>query len=69
MKSGTVVLSTARTPFGRLGGVRVGAVAPRRRRRNAIKARRPTIFLRRRPGAMPELPLVHRDEREIVARN
>ena len=58
-----------REPFRRLGGVRVGAVAPRRRRRNAIKARRPTIFLRRRPGIMPELPVVHRDEREIIARN
>ena len=58
-----------REPFRRLGGVRVGAVAPRRRRRNAIKARRPTIFLRRRPGIMPELPVVHSGEREIIARN
>jgi hypothetical protein len=58
-----------REPFRRLGGVRVGAPAPRRRRRNAIKARRPSILLRRRPGVMPELPVVHRREREIIARN
>ena len=58
-----------REPFRRLGGVRVGAPAPRRRRRNAIRARRPTIFLRRRPGVMPELPVIHRGEREIIARN
>ena len=58
-----------REPFRRLGGVRVGGPAPRRRRRNAIKARRPTIFLRRRPGLMPELPVVYRGEREIIARN
>jgi len=58
-----------REPFRRLGGVRIGTPAPRRRRRNAIKARRPAIFLRRRPGIMPELAVVHRDEREIIARN
>ena len=58
-----------REPFRRLGGVRVGAPTPRRRRRNAIRARRPSILLRRRPGSLPVLPLVHRDEREIIARN
>jgi Family of unknown function (DUF6101) len=58
-----------REPFRRLGGVRVGAPAPRRRRRNVIKARRPSILLRRRVGVMPELPVVHLDEREIIARN
>lgn len=58
-----------REPFRRLGGVRVAAPAPRRRRRNAIRARRPSILLRRRPGSLPELPLVHRGEREIIARN
>ena len=58
-----------REPFRRLGGVRVGAPAPRRRRRNVIKSRRPSILLRRRPGIMPELPVVHRGEREIIARN
>jgi uncharacterized protein DUF6101 len=58
-----------REPFRRLGGVRVGTPAPRRRRRNVIKARRPSFLLRRRPGIMPELPVVHRGEREIIARN
>jgi uncharacterized protein DUF6101 len=58
-----------REPFRRLGGVRVGAPAPRRRRRNVIKARRPSILLRRRPGIMPQLPVVHRGERENIARN
>jgi hypothetical protein len=58
-----------REPFRRLGGVRVSAPGPRRRRRNVIKARRPSILLRRRPGIMPELPVVHRGEREIIARN
>ena len=58
-----------REPFRRLGGVRVGRPAPRRRRRNVIKARRPSILLRRRPGVLPELPAVHRGEREIIARS
>ena len=58
-----------REPFRRLGGVRIGPPAPRRRRRNVIKARRPSFLLRRRPGIMPELPLVHHGEREIIARS
>jgi Family of unknown function (DUF6101) len=58
-----------REPFRRLGGVRIGRPAPRRRRRNVIKARRPSILLRRRAGVVPELPQVHRGEREIIARN
>jgi len=58
-----------REPFRRVGGVRVGASTPRRRRRNVIRARRPAIFLRRRPGLVPELPVVHRGEREIIARS
>ena len=32
---------TLREPFRQMGTLRVGAVAPRRRRRNAIKRRRP----------------------------
>lgn len=42
--------------------------APRRRRRNAIRSRRPSILMRRRPGWCPDHP-VHRDEREIIARD
>ena len=56
-------------PFQRLGAVRVDAVAPRRRRRTAIRRRRPSILMRRRAGRMRENPTVHRDEREIIARN
>lgn len=42
--------------------------APRRRRRNAIKARRPSILMRRRTGATMAVMPVHHDEREIIAR-
>ncbi|MEK9279693.1 MULTISPECIES: DUF6101 family protein [unclassified Bradyrhizobium] len=42
--------------------------APRRRRRNAIRARRPKFLMRRRAGIARELS-VHRGEREIIARN
>jgi hypothetical protein len=52
-----------------LGAVRVAQPAPRRRRRNVIKARRPWVLLRRRPGDCRIAPPVHRDEREIIARN
>jgi hypothetical protein len=41
---------------------------PRRRRRNAVKNRRPRILLRRRPGVPATNPPVHH-EREIIARN
>lgn len=60
---------TVREPFPRLGGVDLGAPTPRRRRRSAIKWRRPSILLRRKPGhPLPEA-IVHHDEREIIARN
>jgi hypothetical protein len=42
--------------------------APRRRRHNAIRIRRPKFLMRRRTSMARELP-VHRDEREIIARN
>ncbi|OAF16190.1 DUF6101 family protein [Bradyrhizobium neotropicale] len=42
--------------------------APRRRRCNAIRARRPKFLMRRRAGIARELS-IHRDEREIIARN
>ena len=57
-----------REPFRRIGAVRVGRPAPRRRRRNVLAARRPSILLRRRPGRRGDLP-VHHGEREIIARN
>ncbi len=58
-----------REPFARLGGVRIERVRPRRRRRNAIKRRRPTMPLRRRMTRLTETTPVHRGEREIIARN
>lgn len=42
--------------------------APRRRRANAIRARRPKFLMRRRTGIARESS-VHRGEREIIARN
>jgi Family of unknown function (DUF6101) len=56
-------------PFDRLGLVRVASPEPRRRRKNAVKARHPAIMLRRYPGTLPVQPIVHRGEREIIARN
>jgi len=43
--------------------------APRRRRRNAIKSRRPSILMRRRLGRDLAAMDVYRAEREIIARN
>lgn len=43
--------------------------APRRRRRNAVRWRRPKFLMRRRVGAPLDLAPVHRDEREIIARD
>jgi len=43
--------------------------APRRRRRNAVWARRPKFLVRRRGGGPLDGTNVHRDEREIIARN
>ncbi|MBR0708784.1 MULTISPECIES: DUF6101 family protein [Bradyrhizobium] len=42
--------------------------AARRRRANAIRARRPKFLMRRRTGMVRELA-VHQGEREIIARN
>ena len=58
-----------RDPFERLGRVRIGTPAARRRRRSALRARRPSFPLRRRPGSMPSAPIVHHGEHEIIARN
>jgi hypothetical protein len=43
--------------------------APRRRRHNAIKARRPRFLVRRQPGDLLNAANNHRGEREIIARN
>jgi hypothetical protein len=43
--------------------------ATRRRRHNAIRARRPKFLVRRRGGALLNLANIHQDEREIIARD
>jgi hypothetical protein len=58
-----------REPFERIGAVRVAAPQPRRRKRSALKRRRPSIFLRRKPGRPLGGAAVHHGEREIIARN
>ncbi len=59
-----------REPFARIGAVRVAAPTWRRRRRSALRARRPTLSLRRRRVHKTATePAVYREEREIIARN
>ena len=58
---------TLRDPFSELPRVTAGASAPRRRRRTALAKRRPTIVFRRRAGS--PRGMVHRGEREIIARS
>jgi hypothetical protein len=58
-----------REPFARIGAIRVAAPTPRRRSRGVLRRRRPSILMRRRPGYPPAESVVHRGEREIIARN
>jgi hypothetical protein len=58
-----------REPFARIGALRIEAPTWRRRRRNAIARRRPVLLMRRRISKSAPAPIVHRDEREIIARN
>jgi hypothetical protein len=58
-----------REPFARIGAVRVATPTWRRRRRSAIRARRPSILMRRKVGRSVADAAVHRDEREIIARD
>jgi len=58
-----------REAFPRLGELRIGRVRPRRRRRSALKRRRPTISFRRATARIGETTPIHRGEREIIARN
>jgi len=60
---------TAREAFSRIGDLAVAKPLPRRRRRAAVKWRRPRILMRRKPTRLPDIPTVHRGEREIIARN
>ena len=54
-------------PFARIGALRVQAPAPRRRRYSLLKRRRASILMRRKTGRPSAM--VHRGEREIIARN
>lgn len=56
-------------PFRRLGALRIAGPMARRRRSSALKRRRPRILMRRKPARLPADKAVHRDEREIIARN
>jgi hypothetical protein len=58
-----------REPFERIGALRVANPTRRRRSRSAIRKRRPSILLRRKAGHSIENAVVHRGEREIIARN
>ena len=58
-----------REPFARLGALRIEAPSLRRRRRSAIAKRHSARLLRRRVVPRPQTPVVHRGEREIIARN
>jgi hypothetical protein len=58
-----------RDAFERIGALRVATPTWRRRRRSAIRKRRPSILMRRKAGRSIEGAQVHRDEREIIARN
>ncbi len=51
------------------GTTTVATPARRRRNRTAVRPRRPSILLRRKPGWAPSTPPVYRGEREIIARN
>src|SRR5262249_9319696 len=57
------------TPFPQIGAVRLKAPAPRRRRRSAVARRRPRFLTRRQAGVARLVPVVHRGEREIIARS
>ncbi|MPZ40633.1 MAG: hypothetical protein GEU95_21795 [Rhizobiales bacterium] len=57
-----------REAFHRIGAVRVASPTGRRRRRSAIRMRRPSILLRRKVGRSIVGANVHR-EREIIARD
>jgi len=57
-----------REPFPRLGAVQVAEPCRRARRRGAVRMRRPSILMRRKPGRPGTTAAVHR-ECEIIARN
>jgi hypothetical protein len=61
--------SRPRKAILRLGALRVGVMSQRRKRRAAIRQRRPAILMRRKTGRALHDAATHRGEREIIARN
>jgi Family of unknown function (DUF6101) len=59
---------TVREAFPRLGQVLIGLPGPRRRRRSALRSRRPSALMRRKAGGAVAGCPIHR-EREIIARS
>ena len=55
--------------IAQIDGLHIERPRPRRRRRSALKARRPSVPLRRATGKITNATPIHRDEREIIARN
>ena len=58
-----------REKFTRIGALRVEPPRPRRRRRNVISKRRPSILMRRGVRRLAGARPVYQGEREIIARN
>jgi hypothetical protein len=58
-----------REPFPRTGTTNHGRSSARRRRRAAIRWRRPAMAMRRKPGRLATTAAVYRGEREIFARD
>lgn len=58
---------TLRAPVAMVGALMAGESAARRRRRSALRRRRPYFTARRKGFAVRLAPVVHRDEREIIA--
>lgn len=60
---------TTEAAYPMIGRLVVARMVPRRRRRGALKHRRPTIFVRRAARRPGPVDVVHRGEREISARD
>lgn len=60
---------TIEAAYPMLGRLVIGRTIPRRRRRGALKHRRPTIFMRRAATRPGKTNVVHRGECEISARD
>jgi hypothetical protein len=55
--------------YPRLGELSIGRARPRRRRRSPLQGRRPSLLMRRKASRALGAMSVHRDEREIIARD